>query len=112
MEHHENMTSDGLTLKIDEALADRLRVRAEAAGQSVEAYALDLLWRAVEQPGLKEAEAPWNGAPARVLRDNGFGEDADAYADEMDRIAEEALKTGGVPWEEVQARLRNFGQPR
>ncbi|MBI1683862.1 hypothetical protein [Caulobacter hibisci] len=106
------MADGEFILKIDAARAERLRVLADAAGQSVEAYALDILWRATERPGLEEAETSWNGAPPRVARDNGFGEDAEAYADELDRIAEEALKTGGVPWEQVQARLRNFGQPR
>lgn len=112
MEHHENMADDAITIRIDPARAERLRILAEAAGQSPEAYVLDVLSRALEQPGLREAESRWNDAPARIARDNGFGEDADAYADELDRIAEEALRTGGIPWEVFQARLRNLGQPR
>ncbi len=106
------MTNGGLTLEIDAAHAQRLRPLAEAAGLSVEEYALEILRRAVEQPGLEEPEGSWNGAQARVAQDNGFGEDAEAYADELDRIAEEALRTGGIPFEVLQARLRNLGQPR
>jgi hypothetical protein len=105
------MAADRPTLEINEALAERLRARAKAAGQTVEEYALDILRRAVEEPGLAESEPPWSGAPAQGLHD-GFGEDDDAYADYIDRICDEAERTGGVPWEEVQARLRNFGQRR
>ncbi|PVM93409.1 antitoxin [Caulobacter radicis] len=112
IEHHGNMTDGALIIRIDAARAERLRPFAEAAGLSVEEYALDVLRRAVEQPGLEEADSPWNGSPARVVQDNGFGEDAEAYADELDRIAEEALRTGGIPFEVLQARLRNLGQPR
>lgn len=106
------MADDGLTLKIDAALAERLRVRAQVAGQSVEEYALAILRRAAEQPGLEDNETPWNGAPPRVVHDNGFGEDAEAYADEIDRICDEAERTGGVPFEVFQERLRNLGQRR
>ncbi len=87
------MADGGLTLQIDEALADSLRARADAAGQSVEEYALLRLRADDTAPG-------------------GFEEDSEAYADELDRICEETLRTGGIPWEQVQARLRNFGQPR
>ena len=105
--------SDGeIILKIDGARAERLRARAEAAGQSVEEYALGILGRAVEQPGFEETSASWNEALVQAPHDKGFREDSEAYADELDRICDEALRTGGVPWEQVQARLRNFGQPR
>ncbi len=106
------MADSDLTLKIDAALAARLRADAEAMGQSVEAYALGLLRRAVEQPGLQDNETPWKGAPAQDPHDNGFGEDAEAYADEIDRICDEAEQTGGVPFEVFRERLRNLGQPR
>lgn len=106
------MNDGDFSPKIDAALAERLRARAEAAGQSVEAYVLGILRRAVEEPGFGDNEAPWKGPPSGSPRDNGSEEDSDAYADELDRICDEALRTGGVPWEQVQARLRNFGQPR
>lgn len=89
------MADGEMTLKIDAALAQSLRARAEAAGQSVEAYALHRLQE---------------GGPA--IGAEGFGEDSEAYANELDRICEETLRTGGVPWEQVEARLRNFGKPR
>jgi plasmid stability protein len=83
------MADGGMTLTIDEALAERLKARAEAAGQSVEDYARQALDLAAEAPGFSEAEA--------------------AYADELDRICDEAERTGGVPWEQVRARLLSFG---
>lgn len=106
------MADGELILTIDAELAERLRARAEAVGQSVEEYTLGSIRRAVEEPGFKDNEAQWKGPPVGSQRDNGFEEDSDAYADELDRICDEALRTGGVPWEQVQARLRNFGQPR
>jgi plasmid stability protein len=107
------MADDDLILTLDATLAQRLRACAEAAGESVEAYALDILGRAVEPPGVEDTEARWDGAPARVPSGNGIGEDDDeAYADELDRICQETLRTGGVPWEQVEARLRNLGKPR
>jgi hypothetical protein len=87
------MANSAMTLEIDPELAESLRARAEAAGQSVEAYALHRLRDdPVEARGLREASA--------------------AYCDELDQICQETLRTGGVPWEQVQARLRNFGKPR
>lgn len=106
------MADGELTLTINAALAERLRARAEAAGQRAEAYALEILRRAVEEPGFRENETQWNGATVRALPDNGFGEDADAYADELDRICDETLRTGGIPWEQFRERLLNLGKPR
>lgn len=96
------MADDGLTLHIDAALAESLRARAEAAGQSVEDYALGIVQRAVEQPGFGENDVAWT---APVKRDA-------AYWRELEAICDEADRTGGVPWEQVEARLRNFGQKR
>jgi len=79
------MADGEITLKIDQALVERLKARAHAVGQSVEAYALQALDLAAEAPGFSEAEI--------------------AYADEIDRICDEAERTGGVPWEQVKARL-------
>jgi plasmid stability protein len=112
MEHHENVTDDKLTLTIDAALAERLHARAEAAGQSVEEYALDILRRAVEELGFEENEAQWTGTPVPAPHDNGVGEDVDAYADELDRICDETLRTGGIPWEQFRERLLTLGKPR
>jgi plasmid stability protein len=103
--------ADKLILKIDATLTEQLRVRAAAEGQSVEVFTLGVLRRAVEQPGLEENETPWNGTAANTV-DDGFDEDSEAYADYIDRFCDEAERAGGVPWEQVQARLRNFGQPR
>ncbi|CAN5338157.1 hypothetical protein BH10PSE3_BH10PSE3_15380 [soil metagenome] len=103
------MAGGEIILKIGGELAERLRTRAAAAGQSVEEYALGILWRAVEQPGFEEDSVPWDENRAHASRDNGFREDADAYADEIDRICDEAERTGGVPWEQFRARLMNLG---
>lgn len=103
------MADGEIILKIGGELAERLRARAAAAGQGVEEYALGILWRALEQPGFEEDSVPWNKSPARASHDNGSREDADAYADEIDRICDEAERTGGVPWEQFRARLLNLG---
>ena len=101
------MADDGLTVKIDEALAERFRARAKAAGQTVEAYLIEMLRRVVAEPGFEEKEAPWNGTPVHALPER----DA-AYWRELEAICDEADRTGGVPWEQVEARLLNFGQKR
>lgn len=72
------MADGGLTLTIDEALARRLKARADAAGQSVEEYARQAL------------DAVAQKSP---------------QAEEMDRICAETLRDGGVPWEEFEAHL-------
>lgn len=86
------MADGDITLTIDAALAQRLKTRAEAAGQSVEDYARHTLDQAAQSNGLGEADA--------------------AYADEMDRICNETLRTGGIPWEQFRGRLLNLGKPR
>jgi len=103
------MADGEIILTIDGELAERLRARAEAVGQSVEEYALGVLRRAVEQAGFEEDRVPWNGSPAHAPHDNGLREDADAYADEIDRICDEAERTGGVPWEQFRTRLLKLG---
>jgi hypothetical protein len=109
MEHHGNMADDEVILKIGGELAKRLRLRAAAAGQGGVEYALGVLFHALEDRGFEEGSVPWNGSPAQASPDNGFSKDADAYADEIDRICDEAERTGGVPWEQFRARLLNLG---
>ena len=78
------MADGDVTLRIDEALADRLRLAAEAAGQSLEAYARQAL------------EAFSN---------------ADDW-DEVDRICDETIARGdGVPLDEVRPWLKGWGKP-
>ncbi len=86
------MADGDTTLTIDAALARRLKVRAQAAGQSFEDYARQALDQAAEPNDLDEADA--------------------AYAAEMDRICDETLRTGGIPWEQFRERLLNLGKPR
>jgi hypothetical protein len=76
------MADGGMTLEIDEALAESLRARAKAAGQSVEEYAYTVLESAfVERPGFTDNPAHW---------------------EEVRRIADETLRDGGIPLEEVE----------
>lgn len=106
------MADGELILTLDAALAERLRLRAEAAGLSVEAYAHDILRRDVDPPGLAERETRWDGRlPPRPPEDD-LDQNSKAYSDYIERICDEAERTGGVPWEQVRARLRNFGQSR
>ena len=106
------MADGGLTLKIDAALTERLRARAEAAGETVEDYALAIFRRAVEEPGFEDNETRWNVARVYVERNGALNEGSEAYDDEIDRICDEAERTGGVPFEVFQERLRNLGQRR
>lgn len=111
------MPEGDLTLKIDAALAKSLRARAKAAGLSVEAYALGVLQitalrTSSEQPGFGENEASWTDAVVRDPGGGGFPQRDAAYWHELEAICDEADRTGGVPWEQVEARLLNFGQKR
>lgn len=109
MEHHKNMADGDLILKIDPELAERLRARAEAVGQSVEAYARDVLVRDAEQSGVAERDSRWDAPLARPPEDD-LDQDSEAYADYLDRICDEAERSGGVPFEVFRDRLRNLGQ--
>ena len=78
------MADGGLTLQIDEALAERLRLAAKAAGESVEAYALQAL--------------------------EAFGDSGD-WGD-VERIVDETLARGdGVALNDVRPWLRSWGKP-
>lgn len=105
------MTDGGITLKIDAPLAESLRIRAKAAGLTVEEYALGILRRAVEEPGFGESETQWNGAQTPI-HDSGPDKRDAVYWRELEAICDEADRTGGVPWDQVEARLLNFGQKR
>lgn len=81
------MADGEMNLRIDEALADRLRAAAAAAGESVDVYAR----RALEA----------------------FSGDMPDW-DEVDRIASEAMAAeDGVPFEAVESDIRGLGaKPR
>ncbi len=71
-----------MTLTIDAALAARLKIFADAEGKSVEAYALDAL---------------------QVMSDEDWGYvDDDAYWRELRAEADQALREGGIPLEDVK----------
>lgn len=103
------MADDDHTLKIDATLAERLRARAEAAGQSVEDYALDVLRRDVDQPGLAENEASWTGAAVHGQHIAGFVQRDAAYWDEIQRICDETERDGGIPLEDIEQWMKSWG---
>lgn len=105
------MADGDLILKIDPELAERLRVRAEAAGQSVETYVRAVLGRDAEQSGVAEREPRWDASLARPPEDD-LDQNSEAYADYLDRICDDAERTGGVPFEVFRDRIRNLGQRR
>lgn len=106
------MADGDLILTLDAALAERLRIRAEAAGLSVEAYAHDILRRDVDPPGLAESETRWDSRlPPRPPEDD-LDQNSKAYSDYIERICDEAERTGGIPFEVFRERLRNLGQRR
>lgn len=78
-------------LKIDDALAERLKTVAERLGKNVDAYVLQRLDAFTGLDPRKHDEAYW---------------------EEVDRICQEALRTGGVPLEEVHKRLGHSGNPK
>lgn len=75
------MADGEITLKIDEALAERLRARAAAAGRSVEDFALRLL---------EEDAAIW---------------------EEVDAICDATIANDdGIPLEELESWMRGWGK--
>ena len=79
------MADGEFTVKIDGALAAKLKAGAESAGESVETYTLQAL--------------------------ESFTDDTTDW-DELERIAQETIDTGsGIPWEEVEPWVRGWGKP-
>jgi hypothetical protein len=75
------MADGGLTLQIDKALAERLKARADAVGQSVEDFALRLL---------EEDAAIW---------------------DEVDAICDATIANNdGIPLEDLKPWMRGWGK--
>jgi hypothetical protein len=91
MEHSQNMADGDHTLKINAALAERMKTVSDDLGKSLDEYATQLLDAFTGLDPRKHDEAYW---------------------EELQRICDETERDGGVPWEQVQARLRNFGQKR
>jgi hypothetical protein len=79
------------TLKINAALAERLKAVSDDLGKSVDEYAAQLLDAFTGLDPRKHDEAYW---------------------EDVQRICDETERDGGIPWEQVEARLRNFGQKR
>jgi hypothetical protein len=85
------MADGDITLTIDAELAERLKAVSADLGKTMDEYARQLLDAYTGLDPRKEDEAYWA---------------------EMGRICDETERDGGVPWEQVQARLLNFGQKR
>lgn len=79
------------TLKINAALAERMKAVSDDLGKSLDDYATQLLDAFTGLDPRKHDEAYWQ---------------------EVQRICDETERDGGIPWEQAQARLRNFGQKR
>jgi predicted transcriptional regulator len=85
------MADGGLTLQIDEDLAESVRAAAAKKGIPVEMFVRDAL-------------------AFHVFADIEWSNDPDPVIDQ--RIAEEALRTGRtIPWEEIEPWLRSWGTP-
>lgn len=71
-----------ITITIDAELAARLKVSADAVGKDISAYALEAL---------------------AIMSDPEWGyDDDDAYWREARRIADETLRDGGIPLEDMK----------
>jgi hypothetical protein len=91
MEHRKNMADGDHTLKINAALAERLKAVSGDLGKSLDEYATQLLDAFTGLDPRKHDEAYWT---------------------DVQRICDETERDGGIPWEQVETRLRNFGQKR
>jgi len=85
------MADGDLTLTIDAALARRLKIVSDGLGKTVDEYARQLLDAYTGLDPRKHDQSYW---------------------DEMQGICDQTERKGGVPWEDVEARLSNFGQKR
>lgn len=80
------MADDGVTIRIDAELAERLRKEAKATGRTLEEY----VQVALDAVVLSDETTDW---------------------EELERICNEAVEEGtGIPWEEFKPRLQNLGK--
>ena len=85
------MADGGLTLAIDEELAESVRAAAAKKGIPVERFVRDALAHHIY------AEMEWS-------------DDPDPAIDQL--IADEAIRSGQtIPWQEVEPWLRSLGKP-
>ena len=85
------MADDGLSIQLDEHLAEEVKAAAAALGVPVETYVRDVLARQVF------AETEWS-------------DDLDPRIDE--RIVSEALARGDtIPWSELRPWVESWGKP-
>jgi predicted transcriptional regulator len=85
------MADGGLSVRIDEDLADELRAAAEARGVPIETYVRDAVAR-------------------RLFSDIEWLDDPDPRIDE--RIIDEAVRRGTlIPWDEMRPWVESWGKP-
>uniref|UniRef100_B0SZ67 Transcriptional regulator, CopG family n=1 Tax=Caulobacter sp. (strain K31) TaxID=366602 RepID=B0SZ67_CAUSK len=82
------MADGEITLKIDDALAERLQVVSASLGKSVDDYVRQLL-------------DAYTGLDPR--------KQDDAYWDEIERICDETERDGGIPLEDIERWMRSWG---
>ncbi len=79
------MADDGVTIRIEESVAERLRAAADAAGEGFDQYVARMLQAVVE-----EQQAHW---------------------DDVERICDETLANAdGIPFEEISPWLKGWGR--
>lgn len=88
MEHSQNMADGDHTLKISAALAERLKAVSSDLGKSLDEYATQLLDAYAGLDPYKEDDAYWK---------------------ELRREADETLRNGGIPLEDVETWMRSWG---
>jgi hypothetical protein len=81
------MADGEITLKIDAALAERLKAVSEDLGKSIDEYALQLLDAYTGLDPQKHDEAYW---------------------DEVQRICDETERDGGIPLEDVERWVKSW----
>jgi predicted transcriptional regulator len=85
------MADGGLTVQIDDDIADDVKAAALALGVPVDVYVRDAVAH-------------------RLLRDDQWSDDPDPRIDE--RIIEQALARGDtIPWSEVRPWVESWGKP-
>ncbi len=82
------MADGEITLKIDDALAERLQAVSASLGKSVDDYVRQLL-------------DAYTGLDPRKKDD--------AYWDEIERICDETERDGGIPLEDIERWMRSWG---
>jgi hypothetical protein len=88
LEHSQNMADGDHTLKINAALAERMKAVSDDLGKSLDDYATQLLDAFTGLDPRKHDEAYW---------------------EDVQRICDETERDGGIPLEDVERWMRSWG---